>query len=68
MNTNSAMASTAGHARRSEMRQTVSKMEAPLMRAASSISALAARNVAASSRNTSGDHRKPSIRIMPHSE
>ena len=65
MNTNSASARIAGIASGSEIRRSVSNTEAPLIRAASSMSALAARNVAPSSRNTSGDHRKPSIRIIP---
>ena len=50
------------------MRVTVRKMPAPLMRAASSYSALAWANTDDSSRNASGDHRKPSTRIMPGME
>jgi len=49
----------AGIASRSEIRHSVSNTEAPLMRAASSMSAFEARNVAPSSRNTSGDHKNP---------
>ena len=65
MNTNSASARIAGMASRMEMRQTVCSTLAPLVRAASSMSALAARKVEPSSRNTSGDHRNPSIRTIP---
>ena len=44
---------------------TVSQTLAPETRAASSNSGLAVRKVADDSRNTSGDHRNPSTRIMP---
>ena len=64
----SATAMKAGSASRIEMRVTVRRMPAPHMRAASSYSALACWNTDDSSRNASGDHRKPSTRIMPGME
>ena len=68
MKTNSARASSDGIANGNEIRRSVSKTDAPLIRAASSMSAFAARNVEPSSRNTSGDQRNPSIRIIPDME
>src|SRR5579871_5814589 len=68
MKTKTAAAARAGQARRRDTRQKVSSTEAPLMRAASSISALAERKAAENIRKTSGIQTTASITTMPQSE
>ena len=68
MKTSMASAMMAGSDSRMVTRRMVAHTPAPLTRAASSSSGLALRSVAPTSRNASGDHRKPSTSTMPGME
>ncbi len=65
MNTSIASAMIEGSDSRMVTRWIVCQTPAPCTRAASSSSGLALRSVALTSRNASGDHRKPSTITMP---